>query len=122
MTLVDADMLDALAETAELGMTSTVEIYRKTDAINAFSDDSETYPDDPNETVDGWLRVQPDHDLTVERGAVVHSEEARLFVPRATTLSRGDKVVVGGESYYVVDANTNNTYRVLTRAALRRLD
>lgn len=122
MTLVDADMLDALAETAELGMASTVEIYRKADAINDFSDDAESYPEDPDETVAGWLRVQPDHDLTVERGAVVHSEEARLFVPRAVTLSRGDKIVVSGEAFYVVDVNTHNTYRVLTRAALRRLD
>lgn len=122
MTLVDEEMLDALAETAELGMASTVAIYHKVDAENAFTDDAETYPTSPDETVAGWLRVQPDHDLTVERGAVVHSEEARLFVPRAVTLSRGDKVVISGEAFFVVDANTHNTYRVLTRAALRRLD
>lgn len=122
MTLVDDAMLDALAETAELGMVSDVLVYRKTDAVNDFSDDGESYPTDPDVTTKGWLRLQPDYDLTVDRGVLQHTEDARLFIPRSIPLHRGDKVVVGDENFFVVDSNNNNTYRVLTRAALRRLD
>jgi hypothetical protein len=37
-------------------------------------------------------------------------------------LARGDKIVVNGEAFTVIDVNTPNTYRVLTRAAVRRMD
>lgn len=120
--LVSAAELTALAETAERGMQTEVRIFHKTDGVNDFSDDEAGYADDPDETVDGWLRIQPDFDLSDQFAALQHVEDGRLFLPRETSVARGDKVVIGGENFYVVDANTNNTFRVLTRVSLRRMD
>ena len=121
--LISSAEIASLAEIAESAMlTLDIQIFHKVDVENSFSDDGETYPDDPDETVQGWLRVQPDFDLTDAFAVLQHIEDGRLFVPRTATMDRGDKVVVNGEAYSVVDVNTNNTYRVLTRASLRRMD
>lgn len=128
--LVSDEELAALAEFAELGMQTQVSIYRRTTEVNYSTgwDDSsgtsEQFAADPvlvdGELPKGWLREQPDYTLSDTFDAIKHDEDARLFLPLAVSVYRGDKVVVNGVEYAAISDNRHNTYRVLTRVSLRR--
>ena len=120
MPLVSDDEIESLREFALSGMRSTIEIYHKTSAGNDFSDDEDVFPDTPDLTVIGWFRNAPNINLTDEFAAVQQVDDGRLFLPVGTALSRGDKVVVAGTAWSVIDTNEESTYQVLLRALLRR--
>jgi hypothetical protein len=96
-----------------------VEIYAKTSSENPFSDDGDTFATDPVRTK-GWLRNQPDDRLAQDGSATVHPEEARLFLPIGVVVNRGDKVVIDGSPWSVIDHNRENTFKVTQRVAIKR--
>lgn len=98
-----------------------VQIFSLTSGANTFSDDQESFSAEPTATVLGWMRNQPDYVITEDSGATQHPEEARLFLPVGTQIARGDKLVIGGEPWTVVDHNAENTYKVTLRVAVRRM-
>lgn len=118
--LVSAAEMASLAVFAESAMQTEVSIYHKSSDENSYSDDQVTYPTEPDAVVLGWFRNQPDYQLTEEFSALQHVEDGRLFLPLGTALSRGDKVVVMGTNWFVIDTNLESTYRVLMRVSLRR--
>jgi len=124
--LVTAEELASLAELAETGMLTPVAIYARSTERNYAtgwddsSGDSEQFATEPV-NVNGWLRERPDGQTDDDLGVIAHTEDARLFLPLGTVVARGDKVVIEGHEYAVIDDNANNTYRVLVRVALRRL-
>lgn len=99
-----------------------VEIYALTSSSSTYSDDQESFPSTPTAVVKGWMRNQPDYAVTDDSGATQHPEIARLFLPIGTQVSRGDKVVIDGHPWTVVDDNEENTYKVTLRVAVRRMD
>jgi len=103
-------------------LQADVEIYSKSDAENPYSDSGWSYPATPSVVVKGWLRKMPDYQLTDDFAAFQHIDDARLFLPIGTPIERGDKVVVAGDAFTVVDANDHNTWQVTLRVSLRRMD
>ena len=133
--LIATDQLASLASIAESLFNSRIEIYHQSDEDQTGSwDDSVegTQSDEPDEVVLGWFRNQPDYQTSDSLAAIAHEEDGRLFVPLGTTLERRDRVKVyplnesgetvgDGTSYRVIDTNVENTWKVLIRAALRRM-
>lgn len=103
-------------------LQADVEIYSKTDSENPYSDSGWGYPASPSMVVKGWLRKMPDYQLTDDFAAFQHVDDARLFLPLGTPIERGDKVVVAGDAFSVIDANDKNTWQVTLRVSLRRMD
>ena len=129
--LVSDIEMASLAEVAQLGMQTEVEIYARTTNVNYSTgwDDSsgtsEQYATTPYLTAEGvlpkgWIREVPNPQTTDEFEQITHTEDGRLFLPLGIPLSRGDKVVIEGSEYRVIDDNSRNTYRVLLRVSLRR--
>ena len=135
MTLIGSEELAALAGTAEALFNSRIEIFHQSDEDQSGSwDDSVEgeQSDEPDEVVLGWFRAQPDYQTSDALAAIAHEEDGRLFVPLGTALERRDLVKVyeldangatvgDGTSYRVIDTNVENTWKVLIRAALRRM-
>lgn len=138
MSLLGAEEMAALSETAEALFDSVVEIFRQTNssAGDAWDDSTEIAIEDgatPDDVVMGWFRNQPDDQISGELGAIAHEDDGRLFVPLGTVLRRSDEVVIyaadadgnkvgDGTAFRVIDTNLQNTHRVLVRAALKRID
>jgi hypothetical protein len=124
--LVTTEELASLAELAELGMLTPVLIYARTTVRNYATgwDDSsgtsEQYATTPV-SVNGWVRSRPDPNTDDDLSVIEHVEDVRLFLPLGTVTQRGDKVVIAGVEYAIIDDNAENTYRVLHRVALRRI-
>lgn len=135
MALLGTEELAALSEVAESLYNSRIEIFHQADEDESDSwDDSVegAQSDEPDEVVLGWFRNQPDYQTSDALAAISHEEDGRLFVPVDTALERRDTVkvysldangdTVGvGTTYRVIDTNLENTWKVLKRAALRRL-
>ena len=133
--LIATDQLASLAGIAESLFNSRVEIYHQSDEDQPTSwDDSVEgiQSTEPDEVVLGWFRNQPDYQTGEALSAITHEEDGRLFVPLGTSLERRDKVIVfaldasgnsigSGTAYRVIDTNYENTWKVLIRAALRRM-
>lgn len=133
--LIAVNELAALADIAESLFNSRIEIFHQADEDQSTSwDDSVegALSDEPDEVVLGWFRNQPDYTVSDQLAALAHEEDGRLFVPLGTSLERRDKVKVyaldaagetvgDGVAYRVIDTNVENTWKVLIRAALRKL-
>jgi hypothetical protein len=119
--LVSAGEIESLRGYALSGMQTEVQIFHKTSVANDYSDDAETFPIDPDITIMGWLRTVPDQRLVEDFSALEHPEEGRLFLPVGTQLSRGDKVLIAGVAWSVIDTNEGNTYQVVLRVALTKV-
>ncbi|HXS47563.1 MAG TPA: hypothetical protein VN756_08875 [Solirubrobacterales bacterium] len=135
MALIGTEELAALSEVAESLYNSRIEIFHQSDEDQSGSwDDSVegAQSDEPDEVVLGWFRNQPDYQTNDSLAAITHEEDGRLFVPLGTALERRDSVKVyaldadgntvgDGTSYRVIDTNVENTWKVLIRAALRKI-
>lgn len=120
--LVSDAEVASLRDYALSGMQTEIQIFHKTTVPNDFSDDGESFPVDPDITVLGWFRNAPNIDLSGDFSALQQVDDGRLFLPVGTVLDRGDRVVVAGEAWTVVDTNKESTYKVLLRVLLRRVD
>lgn len=122
--LVTQPAREALAALFEHAMETDVDIYARTTERNYLAWDDSSHESEQFVTtpvrVKGWLREMPDYQTDDELGRIVHTEDARLHVPLGTIVERGDKVVIAGNEYSVIDDNRHNTYRVAVRVALRR--
>lgn len=103
-------------------LQTTVEIYAKSSGENDYSDDGESFSAQPTAVTTGWLRNQPDTKLVDEAGAALHPNVGRLFIPVDVVVRRGDKVVIDGDAWRVIDHNRENTFKVTQRVALERLE
>jgi hypothetical protein len=122
MTLVSNSQLTALRKVAELGMQSTVVITKQTfNDTNPYSDD-EVLASETTTTVKGWLRTTPVGDIDNISGMQAVLSSFRLFVPVGTDIAPRDKVNVDGIDYTVQDATVENTWKVLIRCQLERIE
>lgn len=121
-SLVSASQMNALRSVAELGMQSTVIITRHTyDDTNPYTDD-EVVITTTTKTVKGWLRSTPVGDINNVNGQQAVVPNSRLFVPVGTDIRPRDTVTIDGNDYTVQDATTENTWKVLIRAQLERVE
>ena len=120
--LVSDAQVASLRSYAELGMRSTVVIHKQTfDDSNPYSDD-ETVTGDTTKTVKGWLRTVPAGDLDRTSGQIAVVTSHRLFVPVGTDIASNDTVTIDSIDYLVQETSITNTYRLLIRAQLQRIE
>jgi len=120
--LVSDSQMVQLRSVAELGMQSTVVIYKRTfNDTNPYSDD-EVVATTATTTVKGWLRTVPVGDLTSIDGQIAVATSHRLFVPVGTDIASNDRVSVDGIMYTVQETTVTNTWRVLIRCQLERVE
>lgn len=118
--LVSQSEIESLREYALTGMQTEIQIFRKVSVAGDYGDDEESFSSTPDAVVMGWFRNAPNLNLTDEMGALQQIDDGRLFVPVGTDISRGDKVVIEGNAWSVIDTSEESTYKVLLRASLRR--
>lgn len=118
--LKDSEMR-RIQEVGELGMKTTVTLYRKKvpakDPLNPYGDDDVLF-DNPV-TIMGWLVTSPTQQYEVDAAQVQAVATHRLRVPVGTVISSGDKVSIYGVEYAVIDATTEQTWPEWTVAFLR---
>lgn len=121
--MITAEDMAGLMDMAEGFMQTSVDIYHATDATTGWDDSVKNAPAlAPDLTVLGWVRSRPNVDLDEDLAALINEEQTRLFVPVGTVLEKGDRVVIAGDAYNVIDTNAQNTWRVLLRCSLRRIE
>lgn len=119
--LVSEAEIENLRDYALSGMQSEIQIFWKSSGSNDYSDDQENFASTPDLTVMGWFRNAPNIALNEDFAALQQVDDGRLFLPVGTKLDRGDKVVVAGGAWTVVDTSAESTYKVLLRVLLRRV-
>lgn len=134
--MITEEDLAAFRDVVEGFFSTSIDIYHSSDLAGdyAYADgsapwddsikdpDPQSLPATPSLTVLGWVRSRPNPDLSEELAALVNEEQTRMFVPVGTAVEKGDLAVFGGDQYQVIDTNPQNTYRVLLRCSLRRLE
>jgi len=143
MPLVDEEALDALASFAEDGMVTPTAVYRSSSDVdpdtgqigsNELGDDVEVVVENvapeslpepvpqPHDPLLGWFHSELQQQATEDDGQVATVDVHELRLPRDADIKAGDEVrnLTTGEFYQVIDVNDGDTYRVQTRASLRR--
>lgn len=119
MPLVSTAQLNALRSLVEEGMETWVDIYPKVE-VETPSDTSVEWPT-KSQTLKGWLRSDPANRFAVDVGVTEAQAPFRLLLPVGTEIHSGDRVVISGDTYTVVDTNVENTLKVSLRCWLRKL-
>lgn len=125
MSLLTPEELRQIQLTAELGMTSTVKIQRRTVGTptveaNDYGDDEVTYkPATKTTTVKGWLMSKPADMPSDENGQIVTVNTYRLVVPVGTDIRAGDRVTIGSRKFTVIDTTAESTWPALLAVSLR---
>jgi hypothetical protein len=124
--LLSADQLAAVQRVAVRGMTTPVEILRRTDssvtAENAYGDDALTFVETSESAVAnvlGWLFSEPTAVQQTDTGAVITVNTYRLYVPVGTDILPGDRVNVGEQTFTVSDTTRESTWPALLNVSLR---
>ncbi len=122
MTLISDSEMEALREVALSGMVTTINVYNRS-TVQTDDGQESVFPASPSSVVQGWL-----YELTPARvkldplnGSEQVAEYFRLLLPVGTVIDIGDKVVIGGNSYYVQNTGIDNTYKPTLTAAVRRV-
>jgi hypothetical protein len=119
MTLVSERQLSALRKVAELGMQTMVDIYPRVE-IETPSDTAEGWPT-KSVTVKGWIRSMPAATYNIDVGSLEASTPFRIFLPVGTEVHSGDRLLIGGDFFSVVDTNIESTIRVVLRCTARKV-
>jgi len=111
----DAEMA-ALRGVAEMGMQTTVSIYRRS---TVQTDDGQESAWTLNGTAMGWVYSTPTPAITLVSGEMALVNTYRLFVPVGTDIASGDHAVIGSQTYIVSDTTVESTWLPLLRCSLR---
>lgn len=121
MELISQAELGALEDIVVAGMKTDVSVLRMETIEVEDGDDFRGWVEEASTT--GWLWEPPDFPTGGDVGGVVGSaEEHRLFLRRAIEAGPGDRIGVEGVLYEVVNTNRSNTFQVMLRLALRRVE
>lgn len=121
MALVSESEIAALGEWVELGMTTPVSILTW-EMVERDDSDSQNVWMETVSTL-GWLWEPPDFPTGNDVGGVVGTaQDFRLYLKREVSVRPGDRVGVEGALYEVLNSNDANTFRPMTRVALRRVE
>jgi hypothetical protein len=102
-------------------MVTDVTILKRSQADNAFEDSASGWPT-TGETVKGWLRTVPEGTTDVLSGIMADVSMYRLFLPVGTDINNGDRVLIDGRNFAVIDTNKESTYQVVLKCSLRRVE
>jgi len=126
--LTDQNIVE-LRKLAMMGMQTPITIKRMS-VVDTSSTPSTDYGDDEvaySETTEsristlkGWFFSVPQTVIETDTGQVVSSNVYRVFLPVGTNIAAGDEVVVGSETYKVIDTNQEATWLPLLRCNLRK--
>lgn len=119
MTLVSASELAALRGVAELGMTTTAIVQRRTTVTDVDGSHSAWTP---GITITGWMFSEVSPVLTINAGETALVNTYRWFCPVGTDIRSGDKLTVSGNEFQVSDTNEESTWLPLLRCSLRRVE
>ena len=124
--LISDQQMAAIREMAEIGMVTSVDIFRRDAVVPASSDD---YGDNVefNETtgsrrttIQGWLQTVPMTQAMVDAGAVITDQLWELRLPYGTEVAVGDEVHSGGRVYHVLSVDSGKTLSPYIKCNLRR--
>lgn len=121
MTLVSASELAGLRGVAELGMTTSAALYRRTTVVDDDGSHSE-WPTVPTRTIKGWLFSEVSPVITLNAGEMALVNTYRWFCPVGTDIKSGDQLVIEGNEFTVSDTNAESTILPLLRCSLRRVE
>lgn len=116
---LSTSQMNELRKIAELGMQTTLNLFRLTSVENATGVE-ETWV--PNGTAQGWIFSNPTPMITVISGAQGLVNTYRLYAPVGTDIQTGDRVGVGSDMYTVSDTTAESTWLPLVSASLRKVE
>lgn len=124
--MLSLSQLRAIQKLGEKGMNIDVLIRRKSaqakDPSNPYGDEDVVYEAiSAAITVKGWLVPQLSKQLTQSGGETNATGDFKLRVPVGTDIDPEDEVVIGGETYRVVDSTNEQSWPEWTTAQLRRI-
>lgn len=117
--LISDQLLDNLRQVAYRQLITPVTIQRFT-AVTTDADTKKTWV--TISTTTGWLvgKNNPRFDNEGRRLVVDSGYELRLR--QGTDIHPGDRCVIGGENYTVIDENSEVTISLYRKASLRRIE
>lgn len=123
--LLSASALAAIQSVGEQGMTSDVEIFRESVDLGLDLTDDEygskaTIATVASSTVSGWLVGRWSDVRNSGVGDMDTTTVYRLRLPVGTEISPGDRVVISGNSYSVIDVGNDQTWQEWLTCVLRR--
>lgn len=119
--LVSDAQMASLRELGKAGLQTDVTIWRLSvnDGLDSGAYGSEaTWTE--LETVKGWLRSAPALRNDVGGGMLSTDNQYRLFLEVGTDCRTGDRVVIDGNTFVVIDTTAESTWKVYLRLTLRR--
>lgn len=120
MTLVSDSEMAALQDLAESGMTTSASVYHETVTAGEGGRVA-AYSATLAFTVLGWFTAFTGASARtgINAGEAGTAETYRLLVPPGTDIRNGDKVVVGGTTFFVQSTSAENTYQPYLAAFMR---
>lgn len=122
--LLSATAMAAIRKVGELGMITDVQIFSESyDTGSDLTDDpygSSTSFSAVSVTVKGWLVGDWGRSRTPGVGDTNTTTNYRLRLPVGTSIKPGDRTDINGNSYYVMDAGTDQTWPEWLVCTLRR--
>jgi hypothetical protein len=115
----------AIQDLAVEWLRTPVTIYTRlplvSEADAPFGDDMVSYDPKPV-TVMAWLTRDTTKAFMTDAAAVVTSMTFTLRVPFGTLLSSGDKIVIGPDTYAIVDALHEATWPIWEVCSMRKVE
>lgn len=123
--LLSPAAMAAIRRVGELGMITDVEIFSEsydtgTDLADNPYGSSTDFPTTASVTVKGWLVGLWATRRERAVGDIDSTTNYRLRLPVGTVIKGGDRVDISGNSYYVMDAGTDQTWPEWLACTLRR--
>lgn len=113
--------LDGLRKTAEVSLVDDVDIWPRTTVSNIYEDSGEvTY--EFRETVKGWIFSAPAAGASTVGGIIGTLNLYRVFLPVGTDVSPGDRLLVKGSFFELIDTVDESTWLPILRCSARRLE
>lgn len=121
MELVSQAELSALEDIVVAGMKTDVAVLRLQTIEVSDGDDYRGWVE--TETTTGWLWEPPDYPTGGDVGGVIGAAtDHRLFLRSGIEATPGDRIGVDGVLYEILNTNQSNTFQVMLRLALRRVE
>ena len=119
--LITTAQMEAIREIPLSGMQTPVSILRLESVANPDGDDTQVWAE--IESTVGWIYEPLDYPKGDSVGGIQGvANEFRAYLPVDADIVVGDKLGVDGGLYSVVNVNDADTYRPMTRVALRKVE
>lgn len=119
--LITAAQMEAISAIPLSGMQTPVSILRLELVANPDGDDQQVWTE--TEDTMGWIYEPLDYPKGDSVGGIQGvAHEFRAYLPVDADVRVGDQLGVDGAIFTVLNVNDADTYRPMTRAALRKVE